>query len=148
MKPMPHFAGLAFDLPPGWLDISDDLPPDSPATLARDAGVGAIQFSVSRGEGGTEPMIDETDLEDMLREFCEQNDIPLSPDKIPNAAGHAVGGVARSEGAIIGIWYVSDGLNVAMVTYFADTVAEAADQELADAEAIVRTASFADVPQT
>jgi hypothetical protein len=146
---MTQLAGLSFDLPAGWVDISNDLPPGSPPTLAREIGVGAIQFSVSRCEGGPEPMIDETDLEDMLREFCEQNAIPLSPGNIQTAVSHAVGGVSRSEDAVVGIWYLSDGQNVAMVSYFADaTHAEAADQELADAEAIVRTTSFADAPRT
>jgi hypothetical protein len=145
MSPMTQFAGLAFDLPPGWFDISNDLPPGSPATLARETGVGAIEISVSRAEGGSEPMIDETDLEDMLREFCEQNAIQLNFESIPAAVRYAVGGVSRWEGAVVGLWYLSDGQNVAMVSYFADTTpAEAADQELADAEAIVRTASFAD----
>lgn len=146
---MTQFAGLAFDLPTGWIDISNDLPPGSPPTLARETGVGAIQFSVSHGEGGAEPMIDETDLEDMLREFCEQNGIPLSPDNIPTAVRHAVGGIFRSVDAVVGIWYLSDGQNVAMVTYFADAAdAEAAAPELADAQAMVRTIRFADAPRT
>jgi hypothetical protein len=149
MSPMTQFAGLTFDLPPGWSDITNDLPPGSPATLARETGVGAIEFSVSRGEGGPEPVVDGTDLEDMLREFCEQNAIPLSSENIPTAVCRAVGGVSRSEGAVVGVWYLSDGQSVAMVTYFADTAdTEAADEELAVAEAIVRTASFADAPRT
>jgi hypothetical protein len=144
---MTQFAGLSFDLPPGWVDISNDLPPGSPPTLARETGVGAIEFSVSRGEGGAEPVIDEADLEDMLREFCAQNAISLSPEGLTTAIRYAAGGVSRSDDAVIGIWYLSDGQNVAMVTYFADaSQAQAAEQELADAEVIVRTASFADAP--
>jgi hypothetical protein len=148
MSSMTQFAGLSFDLPPGWVDVSNDLPPGFPPTLARESGVGAVQFSVSHGEGGSEPMIDAADLEDMLREFCEQNDVSLNSESITAAVRYAVGGVSRSDDAVIGIWYLSDGQSVAMVSYFADAPdAEAADQELADAEAMVRTAGFADAPR-
>jgi len=43
---------LLLDLPADWFDVTDDLPRDAPPTLARNSGVGALQFSIARYHSG------------------------------------------------------------------------------------------------
>ena len=50
-----RFADLSLKLSEGWYDITHDLPDGSPCTLAKDDGVGALQFSVARYSGGPRP---------------------------------------------------------------------------------------------
>jgi hypothetical protein len=62
------------DLPSGWFDITEDLPASTPITLARENGVGVIQFSFARFESGPNPNIGERDLIEMLDEFAGLED--------------------------------------------------------------------------
>jgi hypothetical protein len=67
------FYGLTFDLPAGWLDITEDLGNGAPPTLAKPQGVGVIQFSIARYRSGDDPKITISDLRGFLDHLCQHN---------------------------------------------------------------------------
>lgn len=143
-RPMVQFAGMTFDLPTGWLDITDDLPGGSPSTLARQMGAGVIQFSVAVYRSGAQPAVDEHDLRTLLSDFGQRQGLELEAHQLNASQSDAVFGIASGSDGNTVIWYVSDGRNVALISYFADGPrTRAIDDEIDDAMALVRSASFA-----
>src|SRR5258708_29165347 len=57
-----------------WKNITDSVEGDNiPFTLARDDGAGAFQFSVAEYMGGKDPQLTLPDLEELRREYAENN---------------------------------------------------------------------------
>ncbi len=137
-----EFHGLTFDLPQGWLDVTDDLEAASPPTLAREDGVGAIQFSVGRYAGGADPRIGPDDVLGLLREFCTRNGIRGSPDLIGNSA--LIGALASStvREDFVAVWQLSNGRDVVLMTYLCDAAAVGRERELLDAQRIALSLQF------
>jgi uncharacterized protein YheU (UPF0270 family) len=125
-----EFCGLALRLPSDWWDITGDLPDGSPPILAKPDGVGAIQFSIARHQGGEDPHVDRAALHNLLESFCARNGFDCRPqaeghDNIQVVKSHAV-----TDGELVAIWYASNGWNNAMdvtaaVTKEMDTLLQA-----------------------
>lgn len=131
------FAGLSLVLPSGWLDISNDLPPNTPPTLARKDGVGALQFSVGHFDSGAHPYITENELRQLFEEFCISNSIRIAPSMETIEGRSKVGGLNRAD--CIGVWYISNGRDVALVTFVVDETEKIRlhDSEISDVNEIV-----------
>ncbi len=113
-----RFAGLKLQIPEGWGDISEDLPPDSPPTLARRTGVGALQFSVARYRSGARPAIDEEELKKLFIGFCQAQSFGrIEPSVLLTSKTACVGGVSITPEEVVAVWYLSNGADVALVTY-------------------------------
>lgn len=139
-----EMAGLTLSLPDGWRDVTEELPAGAPPTLAREAGVGALQFSVAWYEGGEHPAFDEAALKGLYRDFCRTHALAAEePERL--AARHClcVGGVAAAPEGVVAIWYVSNGSDIALVTYTGlDPDDPDTRRELTEATRIVRSISF------
>ena len=123
----------------GWADVTED----GPLTLVRQAedATGALQFSVALYESGREPGVTLEHLEELLREcgmthrLGEMFNGQKSDGRLLTAAGSF-----RSQGSFWRVWYVSDGRNVALVTY--NTSLGSEGRELADCESMVASLAF------
>jgi hypothetical protein len=87
-------AGLRFEISEDWCDIAGDLAPGSPPALAREDGVGAIQFSVAKYKSGAKPSITESDLKRMLSELLEAKQVAgVVPEAVAGSRCAAVGAI-------------------------------------------------------
>lgn len=116
------FYGLKFDLPHGWVDITDDLPEGSPPTLAHPNGVGVVQFSVARHRDGENPNVKRADLRRLLDEYSSSRQMRF--DQVLNGTGStlSVQGTSRSNDEVTLVRMLSNGRDVALVTYFCASV--------------------------
>lgn len=139
-----QFAGLKLHIPGGWGDISADLPPDYPPTLARDAGVGALQFSVARYRRGAKPAIDEEALKKLFIGFCQTHSFgQIEPAVISASNVLCVGGISGTPEEVVAVWYVSNGTDIALVTYTGPGPADSATKkELSEAMDMVTSIEF------
>ena len=128
------------DLRGGWVDTTDAT---SPFTLSKQpAGVGALQFSIARYTGGDVPTINTSDLVEMLHEFVKGNS-QAAAEFVVQEFGElrlAAGSFSLDNQTFARAWYVSDGTNVAKVTYV--SAKRDVGSELAEAERIVRSIRF------
>ena len=139
------FAGLFLLLEENWYDVTEDLPEDSPFTLAKsEDGLGALQFSVGLYRSGPSPEFNEEKLKRLLFDFFESKDLG-DPHNYASWQDGQCGVCAdcSREDEYFRIWYVSDGRNVAFVTF---TSLQVEDQglkaEVSEAETIVRSIRF------
>jgi len=143
--PRAVFANFAVDLPAGWGDITAEVEADDPpATVARDDGVGALQFSISLYEAGPRPRGDVKELQALLDEFAESHGLILPSN--PTSEQSPRGLVAASfkwDDDFVRVWYLAGEGNVALVT-FTCAAGEVSRPELAEAEQIVRSVIFGD----
>ncbi len=139
------FAGLELEICDDWFDVTDDLPAGSPPTLAPAEGVGALQFSVVWYESGKEPNVTPGALTDLLREFGEQRRLGVLSNEVSveGPGTSLVSGDFQSAGEFIRVWYVSNGRDIALVTYCCTTPGAQIADELKDTDAMVRSLSFA-----
>ena len=139
-----HFAGITLRILEGWSDITADLPSDSPPTLARGTGVGVIQFSVVRYQSGTKPVINEDELKALLLGFCKTHSlVSIEPSVISISNGLGVGGVSITAEEVMAVWYLSDGADVALVTYTSlKPENPKTREEIAEARAMVQSVQF------
>ncbi|VTU42670.1 MULTISPECIES: hypothetical protein [unclassified Variovorax] len=143
MSQLCTFAGVRIALPNGWVDISDDMPEGTPPTLAKPEGVGALQFSVGRYLSGANPQVSPDDLDAMLKEFADTRSLGVAANvERGKSASHYVGGSFLHAGDVIRAWYLTNGSDVALVTYVAAAESGDAAGELADAGTIVRSVDF------
>jgi hypothetical protein len=136
------FGGLALDATPGWTDITDDIEgDDKPFTLAKPDGVGALQFSPALYRGGAVPSPSANDLLEMVREFGHGRRLGEPLDEALQEGRPASAGASyHSDSDFVRVWYVSDGSNIALVTYVCERGHEEA--ELEECEQVVRTIQF------
>lgn len=136
-----EFYGLSLDVGDTWGDITPEDDVDWPPTLARDGGVGALQFSIARNKSGEHP---DVTPEKLARLLSERSDLPIGSITAFNAK--RIFGVRTSgslEGRTLVSWYVSDGANIAFVTYTGSERGSSEDEyELAEADVIVRSIVF------
>jgi hypothetical protein len=115
----------------------------TPPTLAKPDGVGALQFSVGRYRSGADPQVKPDDLEAMLKEFADTRSLGVAADvERGKSACHYVGGSFVHGDDLIRAWYLTNGSDVALVTYVAAAACCDAAAELADAGTIVRSIDF------
>ena len=137
------FAGVAISLPDGWYDITDSSA-DGPSTLARSEGVGALQFSVAKYKSGVRPAVDQTALHLLLLNFGESRGLGI-PTNISEGVGRSpfVVGDFGSASELVRVWYVSNGLDVALVTYVTEQPFDTkVPEEIRSAQGIVESLEF------
>lgn len=138
------FAGVRFEISEDWCEITDDLDPGTPPTLAREDGVGAIQFWVAKYESGAKPSITESDLKGMLSELLEAKHLAAAvPAAVEGSRCLAVGATSAAPDELVAAWYLSNGADVALVTYTCTVDDPAREAELAEAQQVVKTLEFA-----
>lgn len=137
------FAGVRFELSEEWCDVTGDLDPGAPSTLAREDGVGAIQFSVAKYKSGEKPSITETVLKDMLLDLFKSNQLAdVEPAILQGSRCFGVSATSAQTDEVIRAWYLSNGTDIALVTY-TGTGDPACQAELAEAEKLAKTLEFA-----
>jgi hypothetical protein len=136
-----RLANVGLHLPDGWVDITDDLPEGTPFTLARTDGFGALQFSIATYTSGPKPEVSMSALRDLLVEFGTARNLRGASNRTEWASDRSLGVTAEfsNEEDWIKAWYVTDGQNVALVTYIASLREPASSAEVAEAESIVRS---------
>ncbi|UYV16147.1 hypothetical protein [Porphyrobacter sp. ULC335] len=112
-----QFHGLRFDLPPDWTDITDDLIEGAPPTLARPFGRGVIQFSTATYRGGANPEVTVDSLRMLLGDFFARKSLNCRHFEETNTRVMSVGCVGSAAGEVLAAWYLSNGQDVALVTY-------------------------------
>jgi hypothetical protein len=137
------FGGLTVTAPPPWKDVTHEMgAPAPPFTLAdTSVDVGVLQFSVARYVGGQIPDPSAADLLAMAEELGAAH-------RLGEPFGHRVQGGKMRRATVsyhdgddfIRVWYVSDGRDIAKVTYVAPW--ERRDQQTADCDAIVASIGF------
>jgi hypothetical protein len=141
--PRAGFLNFSVDLPPGWGDITADVEADDPpATVARNDGVGALQFSIALYESGPRPRCDVEELQEILEGFAESRGLTSPNDAIHESSTRGlVAASYRTDDDFVRVWYVSAGGNFGFVTYTCERSNFDA-RELRDAEEIVRSLVF------
>jgi len=140
-----EFAGLSLRLPEGWFDVTDDLEKGSPFTLGKDDNaLGALQFSVGLYISGKLANIDMDGLSSLFHDFiASQNlgtvkNVEQYHDGILSISGEFV-----NPEEFIRLWFVTDKINVAMITYVSTLVNDPSlPNEVAEADQIVKSISF------
>jgi len=139
-----RLGSIAVAAPKSWVDLTPDLDdPDAPYTLAKQDGVGALQFSIAVYRRGKNPSISAADLQDMLREFERAQQLRKGFDRRNQEDALSITAASYHETEsddFIRLWYVSDGKNVALVSYTCSWAAPR--NELQDCEHIVESISF------
>jgi hypothetical protein len=139
------FAGVDVMLPGDWVDVTDDLAEGSPYTLAKsESGIGALQFSVARYQSGPAPLFDLEKLRDLLNDFAKHHALG-APTNVHVEPGEPL--VIRSDfrrgNEFIRVWYVTNGNDIALVTYVAqESQSPSLQGELREAGAIVRSIRY------
>ena len=137
------FNSISVELPVGWGEITDNVEADEPPfTLAHDDGVGALQFSTAIYKSGVVPNSSLGDLLELLQDFGDKQELE-DPSEVVTEVGPpvlAAGTFDWVEDCVIRVWYVSDGLNFAFITYTCSN--EHVGPELAVCEQIVRSIQF------
>jgi hypothetical protein len=143
MSQLCTFADVRISLLDGWVDVSDDMPEGTPPTLAKLEGVGALQFSVGRYRSGANPQVSPDDLAALLKEFADTRSLGLAADvERGKSASHYVGGSFLHGDDLIRAWYLTNGSDLALVTYVAEAASGDAAVELAEAGTIVKSIDF------
>src|SRR5438067_12534775 len=122
MKSALTFPGFQIEVGGDWGDITDSLDSaNSPFTVAKRDGVGALQFTAALYKSGPLPCPSKDDLLAMAVEFGQKRilgepfDVKTFDDKLVGA-----GTSYHSEDDFIRVWYVSDGKNIMFATYVSD----------------------------
>lgn len=138
-----EFHGLQFELPAQWADVTDDLAEGSPPTLAHPSGVGVIQFTTAVHRAGLNPEVAIGDLRNLVVDFCSRH--CFHPGEFEESAGRVsrVGCVVEGPDDLTAIWYLSNGCDIALVTYSATgSDAFSMSDELRQARQLVATIDF------
>lgn len=145
-----EFGGIIVSVPESWQDISDQTETsDTVFTLAKDDGHGALQFSIALYKNGPIPNPSLADLMTMVCGVGEKRQLGEGFDVIEEEGESRVAARSYQWGDVfLRVWYVSDGRNIAFVTYNCDWGEQ--ESEVADCEGIVRSIRFeaAPVPDT
>jgi hypothetical protein len=114
-----RLLNFTVELPPGWCDITGELPGSPPPTVGKSRGVGALQFSQAEFEGGEPMHLTAEDLLDMVKGIAAGADSTISFDEQTDASGPLrVGAVSMAlEGNFVRLWGVCDGRGVVIATY-------------------------------
>jgi hypothetical protein len=127
---------------PGWLDITHEIKAvNVPFTLAKNDGVGALQFSTATYQSGKLPKITINTLRALLRDFALSRefgkgvDLDIREGPVMTCAQSYYPGMQ-----FVRVWYCSNGIDVALVTYTCEKGLE--QTELLDCEKMLRDLGF------
>lgn len=133
------FDSFSIAVPQGWEDITDSVESDEPPpTLAREDGIGALQFSTALYTDGTVPDPRPEDLSQMVASFAEAQGLgpprhlAVESEPLRLAAGSFTTGCD-----FLRVWQISDRHNFALVTYICESGLEG--RELGECEQVVRS---------
>jgi hypothetical protein len=138
-----EFELFSLDATPGWRDITAEIGVENPPiTLARDDGVGALQFTVGLYRAGSKPNPTSADLVSMIHEFGSAHNLGKPIDERVEKSPRLTLAAAsfRVRGDFIRTWYLTDGKSFAKITYTCDD--DDTKVELGDCEQIVRSLRF------
>jgi hypothetical protein len=141
---MTNFADVGMTLVDGWLDITDDLPPGTPPTLAKADGVGALQFSTARYRSGSLPVFQFSTLQEMLAELRTSRGLG-KPDHTGSRTvsdNRVLMADFSPAGETLRIWYVTNGRDLVFATYTGQERDARVTRELEEATAIVESIDF------
>lgn len=126
----------------GWCDVTDEVEAaNAPWTLARPDGVGVFQFSIATYKNGPSPNPTPEYLLSLLRYFASSRELgELGDVALEDGDLRLAGASFRSGDDFLRVWYVTDGLSFAMVTY--TSVWDKQHSELIDCEQMIRTLKF------
>ena len=112
-------GNLIVTTPSDWLDVTEGIGSDeTPFTLARNDGVGALQFSVGTYESGTAPDITLESLRTLLDDFAFSRELGKAFDEVRYESPVLVMGRSyRTGNNFVRVWYCSNGKDIALVTY-------------------------------
>lgn len=131
------------DLPNDWVDITESLPRGTPPTLAKPEGIGVVQFTVAKYSGGNTPKITIETLDGFIDEFFESKQLQRTEVSHDIGSNLCVSAISSEPDQLTRAWYVSDGTNIALVTYVClDVNNKQVDMELNDASFIVKSIIF------
>jgi hypothetical protein len=134
--------GFSVRVPGDWCDITGDLEADSPVTLALPDGIGALQFSSARYVSGAVPDPTSETLGDLLSDFAVAQALGQPCELTREDGPHRLAAATFSQpDAMVRVWYVSDGRNLAKATYTCLGTSLQGD-ELRDCEMIVRSITW------
>jgi hypothetical protein len=140
-----QFAGILLELEGDWRDITDTLPAGAPPTLALEKGIGALQFSVAKYSEGKPPHIQISHLERFLYYFEDAQGFERNC-KATQFDGKDTFGISCEydlPSSFIRVWYVSDGMNLAFLTYTStNDQSEVFQSELRQATVIAESVQF------
>jgi hypothetical protein len=139
-----RFADITLALPDGWLDITADLSGEVPPTLAKPDGIGVLQLSVARYQGGEEPQVQHADLKRLLQTFFEKHRFGTPTTvKAHTASVMVVSADFLADEEFIRAWYISNGSHVALATYTTNEPHDARCQlEASEGDEIVSSIDF------
>jgi hypothetical protein len=139
------FASVFLRLEGDWRDITDTLPAGTPPTLALEDGLGALQFTVGRYQSGKILDIGLKALERLLYHFEDAQDLERENEAHAFRTEFCLGiscEYNRPTG-FIRVWYMTDGKNIAFVTYTSeDDWSEAFAIELEQVSSIAESLEF------
>jgi hypothetical protein len=144
MKNMTTFGGFTASMPEGWVDVTDDLPNESPATLAKPDGIGALQFTLAKYQSGALPNVGIKNLQELLIQFGRSRDLG-NPREMNQGCGLHPYVVADFgvQGELVRVWYLSNGKDVALITYVTQQAeSQGVKAELRNATSIVESFDF------
>ena len=139
-------GGLVITAVSGWLDISHDIEAENvPFTLAKNDGVGALQFSVASYKGGVNPEITLEHLRALLTDFALSRELGKGFDFHACGKPHLICGQSHNSGSeFVRVWYCTNGQDVVLVTYVCEKGLQTS--ELLDCEKMVSDLEFTHRP--
>jgi hypothetical protein len=143
-----QLSSFSFEVPEDWCDITPEDDPGHPFTMALEGGVGAIQVSLVEWKEGERVNINDH-LQSMFAEHCRAQGLAIEASAFKNGDVVGIGGSRSTATELTGAWFVTNGLNVALVTYISQHPKESATTtELDVAERLVASARFGDPTNT
>lgn len=136
------FSHFILDLPEEWDDVTEEMDEGDLVTLAKpESGKGALQISSAVYRGGAVPRIATAQLEELRDDFARTRKLGIAIATSSSDSSLAIAaGSYRSGKDFIRVWYVSDHVNVALVTYVCQW--RFRDDESATCERIVQSLQF------
>src|SRR5882724_2533106 len=133
------YDGLLIHTSAEWSDITEDE--SGPFTLAKEDGVGALQFSMGFYQSGTIPNPTSLDLLNMALDYGKSRNLSEAFDIKNIECGLLIGAASFRWGTnFIRVWYISDSYSFVFMTYVCDWNDQGS--EITESEVIARQLSF------
>jgi len=136
-----RFADLSMIIPDGWFDTTPDDDNEAPATLEKDNGLGALQFSrFSRSNGADKA--DLAELRELFEEMVEDYGDPVAMTETVGPVSVIKADFAPAHD-FQRCWLVTNGWELVFITYTTSgPLTQQMRAELREAEQIVESIAF------